>query len=116
VLDRVGFVGFGEAGYHLAKGLRGAGVTQTFAFDIDRSERVRSRALETETELVESNAALAGECVVIFSAVTASLIVNLSRGDRPVRPVYAAMAPLLARCASPRLTECSMSAGADRLV
>jgi 3-hydroxyisobutyrate dehydrogenase-like beta-hydroxyacid dehydrogenase len=71
VLDRVGFVGFGEAGFHLAKGLRGAGVTQTFAFDVDRGERVRSRAREAETELVESNADLAEACVVIFSAVTA---------------------------------------------
>ncbi len=60
MLDRVGFVGFGEAGFHLAKGRRGAGVTQTFALDVDRGERVRSRARETETELLESNAALAG--------------------------------------------------------
>ncbi len=76
MLDRVGFVGFGEAGFHLAKGLRGAGVTQTFAFDVDWCEKVRSRARETGTELLESNAALAEACVVIFSAVTADQAPN----------------------------------------
>ncbi len=35
MLERVGFVGFGEAGYHIVKGLRGAGLSRTFAYDID---------------------------------------------------------------------------------
>lgn len=83
MLDRVGFVGFGEAGYHLAKGLRGAGLAQTFAHDIDRSERVRSRARETETELLESNAALAAACAVIFSAVTADQTLNAAEHTAP---------------------------------
>jgi 3-hydroxyisobutyrate dehydrogenase-like beta-hydroxyacid dehydrogenase len=76
MLDRLGFVGFGEAAYHLARGLRGAGVARVFAYDIRThtpklGERIRSRANETGAELVESNAALAASAAVIISAVTA---------------------------------------------
>ncbi|HEY1758066.1 MAG TPA: DUF1932 domain-containing protein [Bryobacteraceae bacterium] len=71
MIERVGFVGFGEAGYHIAKGLRGAGLAGTFAYDIDNGERVRRRARDSQTQLVGSNAALAEACDVIFCAVTA---------------------------------------------
>jgi 3-hydroxyisobutyrate dehydrogenase-like beta-hydroxyacid dehydrogenase len=80
---RVGFVGFGEAGFHIAKGLRGAGLARTFAYDIDDSERVRGRAHETHTELVESNAALARVCDVIFCAVTADQALNAAEQTAP---------------------------------
>src|ERR1700740_2428203 len=73
---RVGFVGFGEAGFHIAKGLREAGFESLFAFDIDVTDKVRSRAQESGTELVESNHALAAACDVIFSAVTADQALN----------------------------------------
>jgi 3-hydroxyisobutyrate dehydrogenase-like beta-hydroxyacid dehydrogenase len=76
VIQAVGFVGFGEAGFHIAKGLREAGLARTFAYDIDRSEQVRGRARETRTDLVESNANLAAACDVIFSAVTADQAAN----------------------------------------
>lgn len=82
-VNRVGFVGFGEAGYHIAKGLRGAGLARTFAYDIDNSERVRGRARETQTELVESNAALAQVCDVIFCAVTADQALNAAEQTAP---------------------------------
>jgi 3-hydroxyisobutyrate dehydrogenase-like beta-hydroxyacid dehydrogenase len=82
-VDRVGFVGFGEAGYHIAKGLRGAGLAQTFAYDIDSSERVRGRARETRTELLHSNAALAQACDVIFCAVTADQALNAAEQTAP---------------------------------
>lgn len=83
-LDRAGFVGFGEAGYHIAKGLLGAGLTETFAFDIDSSsDRVRGRARETGTVLVDSNAALADACGVIFSAVTADQALNAAEQTAP---------------------------------
>jgi 3-hydroxyisobutyrate dehydrogenase-like beta-hydroxyacid dehydrogenase len=71
MIGSIGFVGFGEAGYHIAKGLRGARLARTFAYDIDTGERVRGRARDTQTELVESNAALAAACEVILCAVTA---------------------------------------------
>jgi 3-hydroxyisobutyrate dehydrogenase-like beta-hydroxyacid dehydrogenase len=83
VIQAVGFVGFGEAGFHIAKGLREAGLARTFAYDIDRSEQVRGRARETRTDLVESNADLAAACDVIFSAVTADQAANAASQTAP---------------------------------
>ena len=71
MIKAVGFVGFGEAGFHIAKGLRGAGLARIFAYDIDTSEKVRGRARDAQTELLESNEALAAASEAIFSAVTA---------------------------------------------
>lgn len=71
MIASVGFVGFGEAGYHIAKGLLASGLSRVFAFDVDRGARVSRRAEETGTELLASNTALAEACEVIFSAVTA---------------------------------------------
>ncbi len=83
MIDGVGFVGFGEAGFHIAKGLRESGLARTFAYDIDKSEKVRSRARETRTEVVESNADLAAACDVIFSAVTADQAANAAAQTAP---------------------------------
>ena len=63
-IERLGFVGFGEAAFHLAKGLREAGVKRTIAFDIHMhtpgvGEKIQARARETGTDLVEFSAALA---------------------------------------------------------
>lgn len=73
---RIGFVGFGEAGYHLAKGLRGAGLVHINAFDINahtagRGEKIRQCAAEIDVLLCESNAQLAAGCDVLLSTVTA---------------------------------------------
>ena len=70
---RIGFVGFGEAGYHIAKGLRGAGLAHIYAFDIntDTAPKIRERATETNVTLCESNAQLAAACDVLLSTVTA---------------------------------------------
>jgi 3-hydroxyisobutyrate dehydrogenase-like beta-hydroxyacid dehydrogenase len=54
----VGFIGFGEAGSNIAKGLKSAGLTQIFAFDID-PERVTSNVEATSTPLLASNRELA---------------------------------------------------------
>jgi len=75
-VDTVGFIGFGEAAFHIAKGLRGAGLQRTVAYDINThtprlGEIIRDRGCKTQTELVETNAAVAESCKVIFSAVTA---------------------------------------------
>lgn len=83
MIQSVGFVGFGEAGYHIAKGLRGAGLARTFAFDIDQSDLVRGRARDTHTEIAESSAALAAACEVIFSAVTADQALNAAEQTAP---------------------------------
>jgi 3-hydroxyisobutyrate dehydrogenase-like beta-hydroxyacid dehydrogenase len=71
----IGFVGFGEAAFHITRGLREAGAGGFVAFDIHthtpgRGEKIRSRAEETGTRLVESNAELAASASWIWSAVT----------------------------------------------
>ncbi|HJT88344.1 MAG TPA: NAD(P)-binding domain-containing protein, partial [Bryobacteraceae bacterium] len=73
----IGFVGFGEAGYHLAKGLREAGIQETCAYDVHThtpglGEKIRDRARETGTRLLESNTELARAAGMILSTVTAN--------------------------------------------
>jgi len=71
----LGFAGFGEAAFHIARGLRQAGVGAFVAYDIHthtpgRGEKIQKRAAETGTRLVESNAELAAAAGWIWSAVT----------------------------------------------
>jgi 3-hydroxyisobutyrate dehydrogenase-like beta-hydroxyacid dehydrogenase len=97
MVDRLGFVGFGEAAFHLAKGLREAGVKQTIAFDIHMhtpglGEKIQARARETKTGLVEFSAALAAGSDVIISAVTADQAVDAAEQTTPhltSRHIYA---------------------------
>src|SRR5262245_31222322 len=72
----IGFIGFGEAGFHIAKGLRSAGISNIFAFDINSESptlcpQIQQRARETETRLLPSPAELAAAVDILFSAVTA---------------------------------------------
>jgi 3-hydroxyisobutyrate dehydrogenase-like beta-hydroxyacid dehydrogenase len=73
----IGFIGFGEAGFHIAKGLREAGIARISAYDIHThtpklGERIQDRARESETQLVESSESLALGSDILFSTVTAS--------------------------------------------
>lgn len=80
MIDRqtpIGFLGFGEAGFHLARGLRRAGAPALVAFDINANhgaagERIRARATETGTRLVATPLALTETINVILSVVTAT--------------------------------------------
>jgi 3-hydroxyisobutyrate dehydrogenase-like beta-hydroxyacid dehydrogenase len=88
MIERLGFVGFGEAAFHLAKGLREAGVKRTFAYDVHThtprlGETIQARAQETRTELVEFSAALASAADVIISAVTADQAVPAAEQTAP---------------------------------
>lgn len=67
---RIGFVGFGEAGFHLAAGLRQAGIEHIAAFDINSGEEIRQRAAKTGTQLVDSNRELSDLSDIVFSTVT----------------------------------------------
>ncbi|HEX4948726.1 MAG TPA: DUF1932 domain-containing protein [Blastocatellia bacterium] len=74
---KLGFVGFGEAGYHIAKGLRGAGLMHICAFDIHahtpgRGAKIQQRAHEAEVTLCASNEQLAAACDILLSTVTAN--------------------------------------------
>jgi 3-hydroxyisobutyrate dehydrogenase-like beta-hydroxyacid dehydrogenase len=73
---RIGFVGFGEAAFHIAKGLRQPGVSSISAFDIDVNEKLRQRARDAGTRLVDTNQELAESCEIMMSAVTANQAMN----------------------------------------
>jgi 3-hydroxyisobutyrate dehydrogenase-like beta-hydroxyacid dehydrogenase len=73
----IGFVGFGEAAYHIAKGLRQPGIAQITAYDINThaqglGDKIRQRAQETGTRLVETNEELtrSSSSEIILSTVT----------------------------------------------
>jgi len=73
----IGFIGFGEAAFHIAKGLRQSGIETIAAYDLHSDtagggELIRRRAAETAVNLVPSNAALAAVADIIFSTVTAN--------------------------------------------
>lgn len=71
----IGFAGFGEAGFHIATGLRSAGIERIAAYDINTwtpglGEKIRRRAEESQTKLVDSNGELTAQSHIIFSTVT----------------------------------------------
>src|SRR5436190_18800322 len=77
----IGFLGFGEAGFHLARGLRQAGAPPLIAYDIDAQgaasgERIRARAAETTTYLARTPLELTHGTSVILSLVTAASAVE----------------------------------------
>ena len=74
---RIGFIGFGEAAFHLSKGLRAAGVDHIFAYDLHAStsgkgDLIRMRAVDAGVALQDSNAELARQSEIVFSTVTAN--------------------------------------------
>ena len=75
---KLGFIGFGEAGSDLAKGLAAAGLADLVAYDIHangadrRGETIRERAAEAGVRLVASNGELAAAANVLLSVVTAN--------------------------------------------
>jgi 3-hydroxyisobutyrate dehydrogenase-like beta-hydroxyacid dehydrogenase len=85
---RIGFVGFGEAAYHIAKGLE----LPVAAFDINVTNQVLDRALEAGARLVESNRELAESCDIMMSAVTANQAASAAEQNAPyltARHIYA---------------------------
>jgi 3-hydroxyisobutyrate dehydrogenase-like beta-hydroxyacid dehydrogenase len=79
----IGFVGFGEAAFHLSMGLRAAGAGPIHAFDIAATEIIQRRASETATQLVASNEELAAACSVIFATVTSDQAPTAARQTAP---------------------------------
>lgn len=88
MVPALGFVGFGEAGSTIAKGLRSAGADRLLAFDINRDSsrlgpRMRQRAAESQTTLVSSSEELARASDVILSTVTSSAALEAARQTAP---------------------------------
>jgi 3-hydroxyisobutyrate dehydrogenase-like beta-hydroxyacid dehydrogenase len=76
VAPNIGFVGFGEAGSTIARGLRSSGVERVFAYDI------KPKTSDIVT-IVESPQALAASSDVIFSAVTSSSALDAATQNAP---------------------------------
>jgi len=70
-MPTIGFIGFGEAGSAIARGLIESGLGPITAYDIayEKSGLVQSRAAELDVELLPGPAHLAATADVIFSAV-----------------------------------------------
>jgi 3-hydroxyisobutyrate dehydrogenase-like beta-hydroxyacid dehydrogenase len=84
----IGFVGFGEAGFHIAKGLRQPGISPVTAYDINANtpglgEKIRQRAYAAGTRLVETNAELARSSEIILSTVTANQALQAAEQNAP---------------------------------
>jgi 3-hydroxyisobutyrate dehydrogenase-like beta-hydroxyacid dehydrogenase len=94
---RIGFIGFGEAGFHIAVGLRAAAIGEISAYDVNAwtpglGEKIRQRARETGTRLVQSNVELTDACDIVFSTVTANQALAAARQTAPglsSRHIYA---------------------------
>jgi 3-hydroxyisobutyrate dehydrogenase-like beta-hydroxyacid dehydrogenase len=85
---RIGFVGFGEAAYHIAKGLRQPGIVSITAFDINTHtlglcQKILQRAKDAGVRLVDSNRELAESCDIMLSAVTANQAANAAEQNSP---------------------------------
>src|SRR5262245_53239616 len=85
---KIGFIGFGEAGFHIASGLRSRGVEQIVAYDINRhtpglGQKIELRAQTSSVRLVESNAELAAGCDVLLATVTANRATEAAEQTAP---------------------------------
>lgn len=85
---RLGFIGFGEAGYNLAKGLRSVGGVTMCAYDINThtpvlGARIQTRAAATEVVLCESSETLAKNSDILLSVVTASSATEAAQQTAP---------------------------------
>ena len=85
---QVGFIGFGEAGYTIGKGLRAAGLDRLFAYDVawqsgDRGALIRRRAQDAGATLVATPAELAASATVLLSTVTCSSALEAAQQNAP---------------------------------
>jgi 3-hydroxyisobutyrate dehydrogenase-like beta-hydroxyacid dehydrogenase len=76
----IGFIGFGEAGSLIARGLRSEGLDRLFTFDV---RNVQDRASSNGARAVQSPAALAEASDILISAVTASSALDAARQITP---------------------------------
>ena len=72
----IGFIGFGEAGSTIARGLRSAGLERISAYDI------KPKTSDIVT-IVDSPQALAGASEIIFSTVTSSSALDAAKQHAP---------------------------------
>lgn len=84
----IGFIGFGEAAFHLAKGLNSEGLRNISAYDKfwdvePQSALIRQRADEAGVSLTQGLPELCERAQVVFSAVSANLALSLAESACP---------------------------------
>ena len=84
---RIGLIGYGEVGRILAEDLRELGVAKLNAYDVKlagvSAAPLREHAAKHGVKLSDSHRALAGECELIVSAVTANQAVAVAQACAP---------------------------------
>jgi 3-hydroxyisobutyrate dehydrogenase-like beta-hydroxyacid dehydrogenase len=85
---KLGFIGFGEAAFNIAAGLKGEGLSGISAYDKNwkgapASELICKRAAEAQVELVVSQQALIERSEMIVSAVSADMALPLAQASKP---------------------------------
>ncbi|EGO63677.1 NAD(P)-dependent oxidoreductase [Acetonema longum] len=81
---KIGFIGFGEAAFNIAKGLAGEGLAGIYAYDkfwniSPQSELVHKRAAEAKVTLAPSLKDLIESVEIIICSVSANLVVPLAK-------------------------------------
>ncbi|MDF1591642.1 MAG: NAD(P)-binding domain-containing protein [Desulfobacterales bacterium] len=82
------FIGFGVAGYGLAKGLKGAGIKEIYFIDTQRdtppfSETIRKRATEIDAIYLDRIQKLAEKTDIMISCVTGSVALSIVEQTAP---------------------------------
>jgi 3-hydroxyisobutyrate dehydrogenase-like beta-hydroxyacid dehydrogenase len=75
----IGFVGFGEAGFEIAKGLRSEGFTRMVLHDSVRTDLLKKRAEQAGVEVMPGLQELAERSELILSVVPPGISVEVSR-------------------------------------
>ncbi|KYZ75664.1 phosphogluconate dehydrogenase [Anaerosporomusa subterranea] len=85
---KIGFIGFGEASFHIAKGLASEGLADIIAYDkfwdiSPQSELIQKRAQEAGATLTPSLENLIATTEIVFSSVSANMVVPLAQASAP---------------------------------
>jgi 3-hydroxyisobutyrate dehydrogenase-like beta-hydroxyacid dehydrogenase len=76
---KIGFIGFGEAGFEIASGLQAEGLKRLFLYVRKKTERVKTRARQAGASLLESMQAVAEKSDIILSVVSPGVSVAVTR-------------------------------------
>ncbi len=82
----ISFIGFGEAAFHIANGLRSEGLMEIIAYDVNQDhdklgEIIRNRAQESGVILADSLEEAYGDSKFIVSLTSAKVAYNVAKGD-----------------------------------
>jgi 3-hydroxyisobutyrate dehydrogenase-like beta-hydroxyacid dehydrogenase len=85
---KLGFIGFGEAAFNIAKGLKGEGLNGIMAYDkfwkdAPGSELIGRRAGEAHVKLLPTLQELVESSEMVVSAVSADMAVSLAKASSP---------------------------------